>query len=126
MPDSIAIAEVSHAWSSNERWKGIERPYSANDVIRLQGSVRIEYTLARMGAERLWRLLHEEPYIQTTAALTGSQAVQMVQAGLKAINISGALVAGDGNDAGEVYPDEGLYPVSSVPNAVRRINNALR
>src|SRR5487761_514803 len=120
MPEGNSIAEISHNWTSNERWKGIERPYGAGDVCRLRGSVQIEHTLARMGAERLWHLLHVDPYIQTTAAVTGSQA------GLKAINISGALVAADGNDAGEMYPDEGLYPVNSVPNTVRRINNALR
>jgi isocitrate lyase len=126
MPENDSITEISCAWSSDGRWKGIERPYSAKDVNRLRGSLQIEYTLARRGAERLWDLLRTEPYLQSMAAVTGNQAIQHVQAGLKAINVSGALVAGDGNDAGEVYPDEGLYPVSSVPNIVRRINNALK
>src|ERR1700730_4425483 len=126
MPENDSITEIAYAWSSDGRWKGIERPYSAKDVSRLRGSLQIEYTLARRGAERLWDLLRTEPYLQSMAAVTGNQAIQHVQAGLKAINVSGALVAGDGNDAGEVYPDEGLYPVSSVPNIVRRINNALR
>jgi len=126
MSEDTSIAEIANNWASDERWRGIKRTYSAGDVIRLRGSVQIEYTLARMGAERLWHLLHTEPYIQTTAAVTGNQAIQQVQAGLKAINVSGFAVAADVNDAGEIYPDEGLYPVSSAPNAVRRINNALR
>jgi isocitrate/methylisocitrate lyase len=120
------ITEASRAWTQAERWKGIARPYSAQDVAKLRGSLQIEYTLARRGAERLWQLLHTEPYVQSVAAVTGNQAVQMVQAGLKAINVSGGCVAAEANDAGEMYPDEGLYPVSSVPNVVRKINNAFR
>jgi isocitrate/methylisocitrate lyase len=126
MSGGRVAAEISRAWVSDERWKGLERPYSAEDVVRLRGSVQIEHTLARMGAGKLLRLLHTEPYIQSTAAVTGQQALQQVQAGLRAINVSGFAVAADGNDAGEIYPDEGLYPVSSVPNTVRRINNAFK
>jgi len=126
MPHDHFITETARAWTGEERWKGIERPYSAADVAKLRGSLQIEYTLAKRGCERLWQLLHTEPYVQSMAAVTGNQAVQMVQSGLKAINVSGGCVAGEANDAGEVYPDEGLYPVSSVPNVVRRINNAFR
>lgn len=126
MSGDRAAEDISRSWVSDERWKGLERPYSAEDVVRLRGSVRIEHTLARMGAEKLWHSLHTQPYIQTTAAISGQQALQQVQAGLRAINVSGFAVAADGNDAGEIYPDEGLYPVSSVPNTVRRINNAFK
>ena len=126
MPHDGFVTETARAWTQADRWKGIERPYSAEDVDKLRGSVQIEYTLARRGAERLWQLLHAEPYLQSMAAVSGNQAVQMVQAGLKAINVSGGCVAGEGNDAGEVYPDEGLYPVSSVPKVVRSINNAFQ
>jgi isocitrate lyase len=108
-----------------ERWRGIERTYSAEDVVRLQGSVRIEHSLARLGAERLWRLIHEDAFVRALGALTGGQAVQMVKAGLKAIYLSGWQVAADGNLAGEVYPDQSLYPSNSVPAMVRRLNNAL-
>ncbi len=107
------------------RWDGIDRPYSPADVERLRGSVRIEHTLARMGAERLWQLLNEDPYVPALGAVTGNQAVQQVEAGLKAIYVSGWQVAGDANGAGETYPDQSLYPVDSVPTLVRRINNAL-
>jgi isocitrate lyase len=109
----------------DQRWAGIERPYSPADVARLGGSVRIEHTLAHLGAEKLWRLMHTQPYVNALGALTGHQAVQQVGAGLKAIYASGWQVAGDANDAGQVYPDQSLYPVDSVPNLVRRINNAL-
>ena len=109
-----------------ERWADVERPYSAKDVVGLRGTLKIEYTLARLGAQRLWRLLHTEPYIRALGAQTGAQAVQMVQAGLKAIYVSGWQVAGDMNTAGQTYPDQSLYPVDSVPNLVRRINNALQ
>lgn len=112
-------------WGSNGRWKGIERPYTEEDVQRLRGSLRIEYTLARMGALRLWELLHSEPFVPALGALTGSQAVQQVQAGLKAIYVSGWQVAADNNSIGHTYPDQSLYPVDSVPSLVRRINNAL-
>ena len=109
----------------SSRWAGIERPYTQDDVRRLRGSVKIEYTLARLGAERLWNLLHSEPHVAALGALTGNQAVQQVQAGLKAIYLSGWQVAGDANLAGQMYPDQSLYPANSVPNVVRSINNAL-
>jgi isocitrate lyase len=116
---------LSKSWKTNARWKGIERSYSEEDVIRLRGSVLVEHTLARIGAERLWNLLHTEPYVGALGALTGNQAVQQVQAGLKAIYLSGWQVAGDANTAGQMYPDQSLYPVDSVPHMVRAINNAL-
>ena len=118
-------AELSHRWSSDARWEGIRRPYSAEDVVSLRGSVRVENSLARMGAERLWRLLHDREYIHTFGALTGAQAVQMVRAGLEAIYLSGWQVAADGNLAGQTYPDQSIYPSNSVPALVRRLNNAL-
>src|SRR5690606_29435905 len=121
-----AVEELRRDWETNPRWKGIERTYSADDVIRLRGSVQEEYTLARQGAERLWKLLHETDYINALGALTGNQAVQQVRAGLKAIYLSGWQVAADANLAGETYPDQSLYPANSVPNVVRRINNALK
>ncbi|MBD3402017.1 isocitrate lyase [candidate division GN15 bacterium] len=108
-----------------ERWLGIERPYSAEDVVRLRGSIKIDYTLATLGAERLWDLLKTEPYVHTLGAQTGNQAVQLVQAGLKAIYVSGWQVASDANHANQTYPDQSLYPADSVPNLIRRINNAL-
>ncbi len=107
------------------RWDGIERPYGRSDVERLRGSVHIEHSLARLGAERLWTLLHEKPYVAALGALTGAQAVQMVKAGLDAIYLSGWQVAADGNLAGETYPDQSLYPANSAPSLVERINNAL-
>src|SRR5712691_9696266 len=113
-------------WMANPRWKGIERSYSSGDVQRLQGSVVIEHTLARRGAEKLWALLHTEEYVPTLGALSGNQAVQQVKAGLKAIYLSGWQVAADANIAGQMYPDQSLYPVNSVPEVVRRINAALR
>src|SRR5205823_3618563 len=113
-------------WKENPRWKGITRPYSAEDVVRLRGSIKIEYTLASLGAERLWNLLHTEPYIGALGALTGNQAVQQVKAGLKAIYLSGWQVAADANLAGQMYPDQSLYPANSVPNVVRKINQALQ
>jgi isocitrate lyase len=108
------------------RWAGIRRDYTAEDVARLQGSVRIEHTLARRGAERLWSLLHSEDYLPTLGAITGAQAVQMVKAGAKGIYVSGWQVAGDGNLSGQTYPDQSLYPADSVPAMVRRLNNALQ
>jgi len=108
------------------RWKGVTRPYSTEDVLRLRGSVAIEYTLARLGAERLWTLMHELPFVGSLGAITGNQAVQQVRAGLPAIYCSGWQVAADGNLAGQMYPDQSLYPADSVPKMVRRINNALR
>jgi isocitrate lyase len=112
-------------WQRDERWNGITRDYTAADVIRLRGSVAIEHTLARRGAEQLWRLLHDDAYVAALGAVTGGQAVQMVRAGLKAIYLSGWQVAADGNVAGAVYPDQSLYPSNSVPVMVRRLNNAL-
>src|SRR5215470_8724687 len=111
-------------WANDPRWKGITRPYSAKEVVRLRGTIHIEHSLARLGAERLWELLHTEDYVPTLGALTGNQAVQQVQAGLKAIYMSGWQVAGDANLAGQMYPDQSLYPSNSVPALVRAINNA--
>mgnify|MGYP000604161782 CR=1 FL=1 len=119
-------AELEREWATNPRWAGVERPYSAQDVVRLRGSFRVEYTLARRAAEKLWRLLHTEDYVPALGALTGNQAVQMVKAGLKAIYLSGWQVAADANLAGQMYPDQSLYPANSVPAVVQRINNALR
>jgi isocitrate/methylisocitrate lyase len=116
---------LSHEWSSHPRWRGIERPYSAADVVRLRGTVHIEHSLALLGADKFWKLLHEEPVVGGLGCVTGNQAVQAVQAGLKAIYCSGWQVAGDGNSAGEMYPDQSLYPVDSVPKMIERINNAL-
>ena len=113
-------------WETDPRWDGITREYTAEDVLRLRGSIEIKYTLAEMGAERLWNLLHDEPYVSALGALTGNQAIQQVRAGLQAIYLSGWQVAADGNGAGQMYPDLSLYPADSVPNVVRRINNALR
>ena len=113
-----------NGWSSH-RWEGISRAYSADDVHQLRGTVRVEYSLARAGAEKLWRLLHQEPYVAALGALTGNQAVQMAQAGLRAIYLSGWQVAADANLSGQMYPDQSLYPVNSVPTVVRAINNAL-
>ena len=110
---------------AGKRWQGITRPYSAADVERIRGSIQIDYTLARMGAERLWELLQAEPYVAALGAMTGNQAIQQVRAGLKAIYVSGWQVAADANDAGQMYPDQSLYPVNSVPSLVGRINNAL-
>jgi isocitrate lyase len=117
------IARIQQDWADNPRWKGVRRGYTAQDVYRLRGSLHIEHTLARRGAEKLWQLLAEQPFVGALGALTGNQALQQVKAGLKAIYLSGWQVAGDANDAGEMYPDQSLYPVSSVPTVVRRINN---
>src|SRR2546423_5304456 len=113
-------------WSTNARWKGIQRTYSFADVKRLQGSVVVENTLARRGAEKLWQLLQTEPFVPALGALTGNQAVQQVRAGLKAIYVSGWQVAADANLAGQMYPDQSLYPANSVPVLVKRINQALQ
>ena len=112
-------------WNASARWSGVTRPYSYSDVLRLRGSIQIEYTLARLGAERLWNLMHSEPYVPALGAITGNQAIEMVQAGLKAIYASGWQVAADGNTAGDVYPDQSLYPCDSAPNLVKRLNRAL-
>ena len=117
-------SELMRTWRSDPRWKGVARAYTPDDVVRLRGTLPIEYTLARAGAERFWRMLHEEPYVPALGALTGNQALQQVQAGLKAIYVSGWQVAGDANLAGQMYPDQSLYPANSVPALVRAINNA--
>src|SRR5881409_307799 len=118
--------QIERDWENNPRWDGITRDYTADDVLRLRGSIDVEHTFAKIGADRLWELLQDEPYVNALGALTGNQAIQQVRAGLKAIYLSGWQVAADGNDAGQVYPDLSLYPADSVPNVVRRINNALR
>ncbi|MCW2602793.1 MAG: isocitrate lyase [Pseudonocardiales bacterium] len=120
-----AVAALEHEWATNPRWAGVERTYTAADVVRLRGRVREEHTLARLGAERLWDMLHTREYVRALGAITGNQAVQMVKAGLDAIYLSGWQVAADGNLGGETYPDQSLYPANSVPAMVRRINNAL-
>jgi isocitrate lyase len=117
---------VGAGWKSDPRWEGIVRPYRPEDVERLRGSVQVECTLGQLGARRLWRLLHSEPYVPTLGAMTGTQAVQMVTAGLPAIYASGWQVAADANTADQTYPDQSLYPADSMPALVRRINNALR
>jgi isocitrate lyase len=119
------ISSLEMDWQSNPRWQGITRPYSEADVLRLRGSVQIEYTLARLGAERLWDLLQSESYVAALGAMTGNQAIQQVKAGLPAIYVSGWQVAADANDSGHMYPDQSLYPADSVPNLVRRLNQAL-
>jgi isocitrate lyase len=122
---SQQVAALELEWASDPRWRGIQRVYSAADVVSLRGSIQIENTLARAGAQRLWDLLQNQDYISTFGAMTGSQAVQMVKAGLKAIYLSGWQVAGDANSAGQVYPDQSLYPSNSGPELVKRLNNAL-
>ncbi len=117
--------QLKHEWQSNPRWAGIQRPYSADDVLRLKGTVAIEYSLAKAGAERFWKLVNSEPYVHALGAMSGNQAVQQVQAGLKAIYLSGWQVAGDANLAGQMYPDQSLYPSNSVPSLVRALNNSL-
>ena len=119
------VAEIQQEWEG-PRWDGIERPYTAEDVARLRGTVRIEHTLARLGAERLWELMHERSFVRALGALTGNQAVQQVKAGLEAIYLSGWQVAADANLAGHMYPDQSLYPANSVPHVVKRINQALQ
>ncbi|GBE24387.1 isocitrate lyase [bacterium BMS3Bbin02] len=119
-------AELTREWETSPRWTGVDRPYGAEDVVKLQGSFPIEHTLAKRGSEKLWDLLRSEDYVHALGALSGGQAVQMVKAGLKAIYLSGWQVAGDANIAEEVYPDQSLYPVNSGPALVRRINNALQ
>jgi isocitrate lyase len=116
---------LENQWRSNPRWRGIKRPYSAEDVLRLRGTVQVEHTLAKLGAERLWDLLHQDSYVAALGAMTGNQAIQQVEAGLQAIYVSGWQVAADANLSGQMYPDQSLYPADSVPNVVRRINQAL-
>jgi len=122
----IADAAIERDWETNPRWAGIERPYSAADVVRLRGTIRVEHSIARRGAEQLWSLLHREDYVNALGAMTGGQAIEMVKAGLKAIYLSGWQVAADANLSEQVYPDQSLYAANSVPTVVRRINNALR
>jgi isocitrate lyase len=125
-PIEQEAARLAEDWKNNPRWEGITREYSAMDVVRLRGSIREQHTLAYRMAEKLWDLLGSEDYVTSLGALSGGQAVQMVKAGLKSIYLSGWQVAGDGNLAGEVYPDQSLYPANSAPAVVERINNALR
>jgi isocitrate lyase len=120
------IAQLERDWAENPRWKGIKRGYSAADVVKLRGSLAIEHTLARRGAEKLWNLVNTEPFVNTLGALTGNQAMQQVKAGLKGIYLSGWQVAADANDGGEMYPDQSLYSVDSVPKVVKRINNTFQ
>ncbi|MFS1515731.1 isocitrate lyase [Bacillus sp. SCS-151] len=120
------IQKLEESWSMDKRWNGVERPYSAEGVIKLRGSIDIEYTLAKKGSEKLWDLIHTEDYVNALGALTGNQAVQQVKAGLKAIYLSGWQVAADANLAGQMYPDQSLYPANSVPSVVKRINQALQ
>ncbi len=117
--------QLQRDWVDNPRWAGITRAYTAADVVRLRGSVHVEHSLARLGADKLWAALQREPYVNALGALTGNQAMQQVKAGLKAIYLSGWQVAADANIAGEMYPDQSLYPANSVPQVVKRINNAL-
>ena len=125
MSKATDIEKLKQKWAQEDRWSGVVRTYSAKEVVNLRGSFSIEYTLARMGAERFWRDLQNEPVVSALGAVTGNQAVESVEAGLKAIYCSGWQVAGDGNSAGEMYPDQSLYPVDSVPKMVERINNSL-
>lgn len=124
--DKKAVEKMQTSWESDKRWKGIRRPYSAQQVLKLRGSIQIDYTLAKMGAERLWKLIHERPPVRALSAVTGNQAIQQVQAGLESIYISGWQTAGDANTSGAVYPDQSLYPVDSVPALVDRVNKALQ
>ncbi len=126
MSRDTEAAKLKQEWAENPRWKNLKRGYSAEDVVRLRGSLHIEHTLARRGAEKLWTLVNNEPFINALGALTGNQAMQQVKAGLKAIYLSGWQVAADANIAGEMYPDQSLYPANSVPHVVRRINNVFQ
>lgn len=121
----LTAEQLKADWKNNPRWKGVERPYTAEDVVRLRGSVHVEHTLAKRGAEKLWEKMATKPYVNALGALTGNMAMQQVKAGLEAIYLSGWQVAADANTAGTMYPDQSLYPVDSVPNVVKRINNAL-
>jgi isocitrate lyase len=121
----LTAEQLKKDWEQNPRWKGVTRPYSAEEVVRLRGTVDIEYSLARQGAEKLWKYMHEMPFVNALGALTGNQAMQQVKAGLNAIYLSGWQVAGDANLAGEMYPDQSLYPANSVPAVVRKINRTL-
>jgi len=125
MDDVKQVELLKDRWCSSERWKGIRRDYTPQEVVRLRPSISVEYSIARRGCEKLWKILHNEPYVTSLGAITGAQAVQMVKAGLKAIYMSGWQVAADGNLSSQTYPDQSLYPSNSVPAMVRRINNAL-
>src|SRR3984893_4773363 len=118
--------ELRSLWRDSPRWRGIERPYSAEDVVRLRGTIVVEHSIARLTAEKLWRYVNEKPFVNSLGALTGNQAMQQVKAGLDAIYLSGWQVAGDANLSGHMYPDQSLYPADSVPSVVKRINNALQ
>lgn len=126
MSRELEVKTLQQEWDTNPRWKGIKRGYTAEDVVRLRGSLQIEHTLARRGAEKLWSLMNNEPFVNALGALTGNQAMQQVKAGLKAIYLSGWQVAGDANSNGEMYPDQSLYSVDSVPKVVKRINNTFQ
>jgi len=117
---------LANEWKSHPRWQGITRGYRAEDVLRLRGTVQVEHTIARLGAEKLWRYLNERLFVNALGALTGNQAMQQVKAGLDAIYLSGWQVAGDANLSGHMYPDQSLYPADSVPHVIKRINNALQ
>jgi isocitrate lyase len=119
------IAALNKDWSENPRWAGVKRGYTAEDVVRLRGSVRIEHTLANLGARKLWSMCNERPFVNSLGALTGNQALQQVKGGVPAIYVSGWQVAADANDSLSMYPDQSLYAASSVPTVVKRINNAL-
>ncbi len=121
----LSAEQLRKEWQTNPRWQGVERAFKAEDVVRLRGTVHVEHSLARLGAQKLWRFMHEKPFVNALGALTGNQAMQQVKAGLDAIYLSGWQVAGDANLAGEMYPDQSLYPANSVPSVVRRINNTL-
>ncbi|HEV8330136.1 MAG TPA: isocitrate lyase [Steroidobacteraceae bacterium] len=121
----LSAEQLRKEWQTNPRWQGVERAFKAEDVVRLRGTVHVEHSLARLGAEKLWRFMREKPFVNALGALTGNQAMQQVKAGLDAIYLSGWQVAGDANLAGEMYPDQSLYPANSVPSVVRRINNTL-
>jgi isocitrate/methylisocitrate lyase len=125
MKAALTAEQIKLDWTNNPRWAGIKRNYTAEDVVRLRGTVHVEHSLARLGAEKLWKSLHSEPFVNALGALTGNQAMQQVKAGLKAIYLSGWQVAADANVAGEMYPDQSLYPANSVPLVVKRINNTL-
>lgn len=121
----LALEQLKADWRDNPRWKGVTRPYSAEDVVRLRGTVHVEHSLAKRGAEKLWEKITTQPFVNALGALTGNMAMQQVKAGLEAIYLSGWQVAADANTSGSMYPDQSLYPVDSVPNVVKRINNAL-
>src|SRR6202048_132834 len=125
-PQLPTAEELRKSWRDSPRWRGIERAYRAEDVVRLRGTIDVEHSIARLTAEKLWRYVNEKPFVNALGALTGNQAMQQVKAGLDAIYLSGWQVAGDANLSGEMYPDQALYPGDWVPSVVRRINNTLR